>query len=466
MTTRRRTVLLIEDSQVARGILRRRLEELGVDVREARDGAEGARAALADPPDLVVTDVDMPILDGFQLARFLKQEAVSRYWGRHTGADAYLVKDAAGEALAEMVERLLAVAPERRPEAREGGITPDEVLSRVARRLDAGLLAATAVNDVLEAALAGLNLEDTARRLLKVVNELVDAPLFALAIIERGSSVVFSLSRRGASSDPLVEAVVTAAMERLGHPADRMPLTLVPAGTTASAVEPSDTPLELSRFRLREAEGVFLLWPAAGRVLRRSSRELLHAMMPHMAVAIDTARLADRLRRLSAIDDLTGVANRRTVLSRLDEETARAIRYRTDFSVVLADIDHFKAVNDRLGHPAGDEVLRTFAGVLGRGLRGSDVLGRYGGEEFLVLLPHCTLGHAVEASERMGALVRESRCAASPEAPPVRVTASFGVASLTEVKPARAANELLALADRRLYEAKEAGRDCVRPVVA
>ena len=176
------------------------------------------------------------------------------------------------------------------------------------------------------------------------------------------------------------------------------------------------------------------------------------------ALALAGARLLEHVRDLATRDGLTGVANRRTLDEVLAREAARAARSGRPLSVALVDVDHFKALNDTHGHQVGDEVLRTVAGTLAGSVRVGDTVGRYGGEEFVVVLPDTPAGEAREAAERLRLAVRASASA-------VPVAASFGVATLG---PADAAADppglvagLVAAADRALYAAKAGGRDRV-----
>jgi len=163
------------------------------------------------------------------------------------------------------------------------------------------------------------------------------------------------------------------------------------------------------------------------------------------------------LEQLSTTDPLTGLRNRRYLTEMLAMEFLRAQRHRTPLSVVMADIDHFKAVNDRHGHAAGDAVLEGVAGVLKRSMRGSDHGGRYGGEEFLLVLANAEVDGARIFAERLRQEVEET--AFANDAGPIHVTLSLGIASL------RAAHEtpgdLVAEADEALYRAKQAGRNRV-----
>jgi len=163
-------------------------------------------------------------------------------------------------------------------------------------------------------------------------------------------------------------------------------------------------------------------------------------------------------------DPLTGAYNRRHMLAALNEGIAQARRYGFPYSVVLIDLDHFKSVNDTHGHPTGDAVLKSVVNTLQSNIRGVDILGRWGGEEFLVLLPHTPEAQAVIAAKKWLASVT-SEPVTLPDDSRIPVSFSAGVA---EFSPGTAntpveteAENLLHLADGYLYQAKEAGRNCI-----
>jgi two-component system cell cycle response regulator len=164
----------------------------------------------------------------------------------------------------------------------------------------------------------------------------------------------------------------------------------------------------------------------------------------------------EELRFRATHDELTGLSNRRVVLEAIDREYARCRREGGSLGIILIDLDHFKNVNDTYGHLAGDAVLREAARRMTASIRPYDTLGRYGGEEFLVLAPSCNSSGAVKLAER----IRESiQALPMPSvAGPVSITASCGVAVSTSAKPLDP-QELLRLADEALYRAKENGRN-------
>ncbi len=162
----------------------------------------------------------------------------------------------------------------------------------------------------------------------------------------------------------------------------------------------------------------------------------------------------ERILELTRTDPLTGAANRRWLAQRLEEELARAMRHGEVCSVILADMDHFKSINDRFGHLTGDEVLRSFVVIAKQVVRPYDLVARYGGEEFVLLLPNCGEAEAVEVAERLRLQLAASRLADVPE----QITASFGVAMAL---PGESSDDVLRRADRSLYAAKSGGRNRV-----
>ena len=165
-----------------------------------------------------------------------------------------------------------------------------------------------------------------------------------------------------------------------------------------------------------------------------------------------------RLDVLATRDELTGVHNRRQFLVLADREWSRCRRYDMSAALLMIDVDHFKAVNDTHGHLAGDLMLREIARAAGETLRQPDLLGRFGGEEFVIFLPHADPLGALDAAER----IRERVAQLSLEwkGRVVRTTVSVGVATLDFAHDSLA--NLIHEADQALYAAKDAGRNCVR----
>jgi diguanylate cyclase (GGDEF)-like protein len=163
-----------------------------------------------------------------------------------------------------------------------------------------------------------------------------------------------------------------------------------------------------------------------------------------------------RIEELAELDELTGSFNRGSIMRMLDEEIARVPRSQTPCSIALIDLDWFKRINDTFGHPTGDEVLRTFAITVFANIRNIDRFGRYGGEEFLLVLPDTPNDVAARILDRLRTIIADLDWSAF--SPDMRVTISAGVATL---RPHETADTFLARADNALYLAKARGRNLV-----
>ena len=192
-----------------------------------------------------------------------------------------------------------------------------------------------------------------------------------------------------------------------------------------------------------------------------AATDLLGHLAAVTAMCIENAVIQERLKRDGLTDPLTGVANRRFFERRLEEEMQRLARDGQALACMLVDIDHFKQVNDRFGHQAGDHVLKHIVQVLGRDLRASDVLARYGGEEFILLLPNTSPTQAAAIAERLREAVAEQAFAFAPKSP-LRITISLGLACVPASRKGAegiSGAELIQRADTALYQAKAAGRN-------
>jgi len=174
---------------------------------------------------------------------------------------------------------------------------------------------------------------------------------------------------------------------------------------------------------------------------------------------VSQARLQKTLFESSTRDALTGAFNRAYFDDRLRTEISFAVRHEKDVSLVIMDIDHFKPVNDRFGHPAGDEVLRQLSSTVQGLIRAEDVFCRYGGEEFALIVHGIPASGSIRLAERLRASVEAM--VVTTDAGPLKVTVSIGVATLDCVDRSREGRRLVVAADERLYEAKREGRNRV-----
>lgn len=194
--------------------------------------------------------------------------------------------------------------------------------------------------------------------------------------------------------------------------------------------------------------GILYLYIPADAVVNERHKRLLGTIGNEVGMAVENARLFAKTLELSLRDPLTGLANRRLMDIMLDNSIGIAKRYGTPLSVLIADIDFFKQYNDTYGHSAGDELLARLAGILRNNMREIDLAVRYGGEEFLILLPETGCDKATEIAERVRKTIQSE----------AGVTISFGV---TCYRPTENRDDMIARADEALYKSKQEGRNRV-----
>jgi diguanylate cyclase (GGDEF)-like protein len=186
--------------------------------------------------------------------------------------------------------------------------------------------------------------------------------------------------------------------------------------------------------------------------------QTLETYASYMAPYLQNALLHNKIQEMASYDSLTHVLNRRFGLVRLDEEFSTALRHQSDLSAIMIDIDKFKRVNDTFGHEAGDMVLKNIASTIAINLRNEEVICRYGGEEFLVILPMANLHKAGLVAERLRRMIEQQSSHYKDTV--ILATISLGVSSLSSLATQNL-NELINTADTALYHAKHSGRNQV-----
>ncbi|HEY5071393.1 MAG TPA: PleD family two-component system response regulator [Caulobacteraceae bacterium] len=444
-------ILVVDDIGANVRLLEAKLAAEYYQVFTADDGPTALVAAARDRPDVILLDVMMPGMDGFEVCRRLKHDEATRHIpvvlvtaldgradriaGLEAGADEFLTKPIADLMLFARVKSLTRLK-----------MVVDELRQREASGRRLGVAAATT------------KLGGTGGRILIVDDQERQATRIAAELAEEHRPIVESdpekghLSARGPIDLVIVNATAKgfdglrfAAQVRSDETTRHLPILGV--------VDPDD------RVRLVKALEI-----GFNDVIARPVDP--QELAARVRSQIKTKRYADLLRNhldhsleLAVTDPLTGLHNRRYMESQLEALVERAVRGGEPVAALMIDLDHFKHINDSFGHDAGDEVLRVFAVRLASNVRAMDLACRYGGEEFMVIMPDTRLADAEKIAERIRIHVAGSPFKVGAENNLLDVTISIGVAAT--LGAGDGAGALLKRADRAVYEAKAAGRNMV-----
>lgn len=305
-------------------------------------------------------------------------------------------------------------------------------------------------------------------RLVASLREMFLARSAILLIADPETGLLRVLAAAGAPSSltkeepPLLLALGDPAVDHLRRSRGPLRIDHLAARSPAFAhrleeVDPASRMVPL--LNQEKLVGALIVGPKTAGSYPAEELDLLNLLAHHVAVVLENARLFES----ATYESLTGMLRREAIQEQLEQELERAQRYGRPLTIALADLDHFKKVNDRHGHLAGDTLLRQISQVIAGGLRSTDRIGRYGGEEFLIVLPETDIPRAGLVAEKIRARV-QSTVVPIEDGTVVRVTVSIGLASLDEVgEGSVTARQLIAAADRSLYQAKNRGRNRVHP---
>jgi len=478
------SVLLVDDSPLVLKMLSAFLKKNGYQVMTAMDGLEAIEKVYNEPPEIILLDIMMPKMNGYQVCRLLKNDEQTKYipiimftskdkpiekfWGLQTGADAYVTKDIAYDQLLQVITELLEKVKDRKHKEikPEHPITLIDILLKTNDLLDKKLYEVTIINRITTLARNIHTYKEIINDVLAILYELINYQLAAVFVTDVDSGTLFVKSDLYPHKEDLIElehfCLSQFQVQGSEIPPQVESVILAPEDAKEAKIITDAESFYLFHSKSEDKENVgggFIFYGETIQDLSENEKAILELILEHAFVVVENAYLYEKIRLKSLTDELTGLYNRRYFFERLKEEYERTKRYsESEFSVIMLDIDHFKRINDTYGHMAGDIVLKKLARIMKNSIRSTDIVARFGGEEFIFLLPQTPLKGGVVFAERLRKTVETCKFKALEYEIPV--TISIGVSSYNNQLP-YTVDDIIKNTDEALYQAKEKGRNRV-----
>ncbi len=493
---KRKSILVADDSPTMRVMLEEILKEAGYHVLTAEDGVQAAVMAFRHFPDLIISDIEMPKMDGYQVCRLLKNDPLfsetpiiiltskdssgSVFWGYQTGADLYVLKDfnppELTGSIAELLEKYESRV-KRTPAPQKTGETIDElrIMEKLNNYMDNRLVEMTLINEINRVTVNLTTISETLTSLLEILDKAIDNHMIAFIIFTDEKDILLSIKLTRPVPLNLLEIFQYQSLDDLSVMVNRdisdfsIQVEVIEPPETAETPDGEDIkasdfdPHLIYGIPIRakdETFGILNVYHPQMPTISLYQKQLLEKLSPYISTAIGAISMHNRIKGLSVIDGLTQLYNRRYVMELFKTEFSKTARYNSQLSIVMIDIDDFKKINDTYGHLTGDLVLKTLSGLIKGSLRNVDLPGRYGGEEFILILPETDKDDGIIVAERLREKVREHTFK-TMNGEPLTISISLGLSELSDLENKTNELEMIKIADSRLYKAKRTGKNKV-----
>lgn len=458
-------ILIVEDSLVLLSALKNELENRGHMVEIGMNGLEAYRKAFEFLPNVILSDVIMPSMNGYHLCRLLKnsemfkkvpvilltalEQPLDKFWGYQSGADFFLTK---GSSLGEMIDRVEAIAEENSYHfpATAGNTTLKEKMAftELADLFDEVLLKSTIENHMLALMEHLDDMGYIMKELVGFLESITELEAVRILLGSVGTGNIFFKS--GKYNSGSLEEHIDEYFKALNRP-------LIPVQWKKYVINEGEERLNRKALKRYDApvivngseKGLFTFYYNENREISERENLVLKEFMKNFNRIVGTMSLFNTYKNDSFKDGLTDLYNYRYLMEEMGKES--------NFALIMIDIDNFKEINDNFGHLTGNDVLVEISGIIKDSIRKNDIAARFGGEEFVVLLPGAVEETGPSIAERIRSRVENNDWGKFSDR--LKVSVSCGVSCNKSGK--LTSTESIEQADKKLYKAKQSGKNVV-----
>lgn len=478
-------ILLIDDSTTQLEMLKLQFIKAGFDVITAQDGGEGYRLVFETAPDLILSDIMMPNLNGYQLCRLLKNHTVTqkipvilltvldkkidKFWGNKSGANKFISKTMEYKEIEEAVKKIILqnpVSDEYKQALLNNEVNDETVQNRINDVLDELLMNSTFLNEFRDLGEFLTHEKVLIEKTFELLGSFMDYNIAGLFLNnpDKNEKHILHLDINKSSVSKFV--IEKIKRDFFAEMPDMPEFTIRGFGheIVRETVENADIILNPEEFKAAHILPIVSDGNLLGGICfynkvecNYSEFKFYKTMVSELLLIFQMRYLYSGTEYLSVTDGLTGLYNRRHFEGNIEREFLRTKRYLSNLSLAMIDIDHFKKVNDTYGHQFGDYVLKEISKILSASFRKTDMIYRYGGEELAVILTETSLDNAFIPLERLRIKISEHNFSYNNET--TNITVSIGVSSNSA--DTQTQGDLVECADKALYKAKQDGRNKV-----
>jgi len=478
-------ILLIDDSLTQLEMLKMQFVKAGFEVETAKNGGEGYQKVFETAPDLVLSDIVMPNLNGYQLCRLLKNNPVTtkipvilltildkkidKFWGNKSGSDGFIFKTANFEEIEKISREVIEnnqITDEYKQVLLNNVVSDEAIQNQINSILDELLMNSTFLNEFRDLGEYMSHEKILVEKVFDLLGSFVDyniAGLFFNTSDKNEKSILHLDINKNAVSGFVIEKIKRDFFAAMPH-LKEFSIRDFGHDFVVENIEDGERILSINELKTAHIVPIFSDKHLLGGICFYNTEEcdypkfkFYKTMLSELLLLFKMRYLYSETEYLSVTDGLTELYNRRHFEFNIEREFLRTKRYPCELSLAMLDIDYFKKINDTYGHQFGDYVLKEISKLIGLSFRKTDMIYRYGGEELVIILTETSLENSLIPLGRLRETISQHKF--SYNNVDTNVTVSIGVS--TNCEGIKNQEELIACADKALYTAKQEGRNQV-----